>query len=107
MQAEADLPRWQAARTQAADLRARLGDGELSEEAAQDLAKLWNISLRTVCRRVHAFRRDGSVRAFLSRRRGPSAEKGAAGGPQLRELGGPDQRTFCVRCSRRCGIAYA
>ena len=73
LQAEVDSPTWQAARTQMADLRARMGDGELSDETANGLARLWSVSVRTVWRRVHAFRRDNSVRAFLSRRRGPSA----------------------------------
>jgi putative transposase len=47
-----------------------LGDREFTQKQARELARRWGTSVRTVWRRVSAFRRDGGVRAFLARPRG-------------------------------------
>jgi putative transposase len=67
-----DAPAWRIALCQVADLKSLLKNGELSEELARMLANRWGTSVRTVWRRVRAFRREGSVRAVLNRRRGSS-----------------------------------
>ena len=65
-----ESPAWQIARSRVADLKALLGDGELTADLSKSLSERWGISVRTVWRRVMAFRSEGSVRAFLPRHRG-------------------------------------
>jgi DNA-binding Lrp family transcriptional regulator len=69
---DVDSDDWRAARALASDLKAVLGDRELTDESAKELASRWGISVRTVWRRVRAYRREGSLRAFLRRPRGPA-----------------------------------
>jgi putative transposase len=65
-----ESPLWCAALTQVSDLKCLLGESELSEELARVLAARWGTSVRTVWRRVRAFRREPSVRGVMHRRRG-------------------------------------
>jgi putative transposase len=80
------------ARTRVADVRALVGNGELTLETSRALAERWGVSVRTVWRRVHAYRREGSVRAFLKRRHGTS--------PGVKKLG--DVADEIIRDAARC-----
>jgi putative transposase len=71
-----DSPDWQKALHQVADLKAVLSSDELTAEIAEELAKRWGTSVRTVWRRVKAFRKEGGLRALLQQRRGPNAGVG-------------------------------
>lgn len=73
---DVDSPDWQKALRQVADLKAALSNNELTAEAVEELAKRWGTSVRTVWRRVRAFRKEGGLRAFLQQRRGPNAGVG-------------------------------
>ena len=63
---DVDSPEWRDARERAADVRAVTGDGPLSNASAVELAERWGVSRATVWRRVSRFRRDRSLRAFLT-----------------------------------------
>ncbi len=67
---DVDSAAWSVACAHAADLKAMLRDRPLTQTQAEDLARRWGTSVRTVWRRVRAFRREGGVRAFLRRRPG-------------------------------------
>jgi hypothetical protein len=61
---------WKRACAQASDLKSVLGNREFTQAQAKELACRWSTSVRTVWRRVRAFRRESSVRAFLQNPRG-------------------------------------
>jgi putative transposase len=65
-----DSEAWRNARAQVADLKAVVGNQEFTNLHAEELASRWRVSVRTVWRRVQAFRLDAGVRAFLQRPRG-------------------------------------
>ena len=68
--ADIESAEWREARERAAELRQLFADGELTEVTAGELASRWGVSVRTVWRRVRAFREDGGIRAFLPGRTG-------------------------------------
>jgi putative transposase len=67
---DVDSSEWQEARERMADVRTIVGDGGVSAAAVNVLAARWNVSRATVWRRIHRYRRDGGLRAFLSQPRG-------------------------------------
>jgi putative transposase len=67
-----DSEEWKTALDQVADLKSALSADQVTADVAEALAKRWGTSVRTVWRRVRAFRKDGGLRSVLRTRRGPN-----------------------------------
>ncbi|MCU0650416.1 MAG: DDE-type integrase/transposase/recombinase [Gemmatimonadaceae bacterium] len=90
---DVDSPTWALARSWLADLRHVVGtEPSISERDAHQLAMKWNVSVRTVWRRVAAFRAERGVRALLP------AKGGRPGG--VNRLGEPIE-SIIRECARR------